>query len=268
MPPVWCDILPALQEIIALEKDRKSQEAFQERVDDRLAYIVPWYERYVEENFTDEERGLMPNLADARDLPSIVALARSNHAEGELPEAAFHDLIDEVLADVEVYKTRTKCELVDMVRCDLACLDLRDVPADDILERYCAYFECYCFSCQRDPDIDGCTYFTYEQLHRHWREVNMDIPWLCADEYDRPGWDPMAGVPNFWPHSEHSAPLVGKWALEAVGIPLDTPRTVLDEWTMQGRLFCACGHPGLPPLEQMSWGKLVSNVPLRMIYES
>lgn len=259
MLSVWRVLLPELKELLALEKDRRAQQAFEERVNDRLDCIIPWYERYLEENFADAELSLMPNLCDARELPSIVALARLNDAQGELAEAAFLELTDKVLADVEEYKMRAKRDLADIVRYNIACQDLRDVPTDDILQRYCAYFECYCFFCQCDPAVDGSTYFTYEQLHKHWREVNPNASWLFEGEYDRSIWDPMAGVPTFWPYSEHSAPSVGRWALEAVGIPLDTPRTVLDEWTMQGRLFCPCGHPGIPPPEQMSWGKLVSN---------
>ena len=53
-------------------------------------------------------------------------------------------------------------------------------------------------------------------------------------------------------------PNPARQAAEAAGIPLDTPREVLDGWTREGRLFCACEDPRMPLPEEMSWGTLVS----------
>ncbi|KAM5540102.1 hypothetical protein V8D89_006242 [Ganoderma adspersum] len=261
---IWNDLLPELEEQLALENERRAQEAFEERVNDRLDLIVTWYDEYIEENLSDAELNLMPNVFDARRLPSLVALAQSDDAQGDLSREAFLELTEDVLADAEKYKRRAQRELADILRCDSACWDLADVPADDLLQRYCAYFECYCSSYRHDSVVDGCTYLTYEQLHAHWRERHPDARWLCGDYEEEPGWDPMAGVPSFWPESKHSAPSVGKRALEAVGIPLDTRWWMLDKWTREGRLFCACEHPGMPLPEQMSWGKLLLHLLLQV----
>ncbi|KAI1789090.1 hypothetical protein LXA43DRAFT_595501 [Ganoderma leucocontextum] len=251
---IWNNVRPKLEEQLAIEKDRRTQEAFEDRVDDRLEVIVQWYDEYIEENLTDIERSLMPNLCDARELPSLVALAQTNDAQGDVPREAFLALTEQMLADAEGYKARAKRELADVLCHHSLCRELKDIPAEDVLQRYCAYFECI-WKC--NPVVDGCAYLTFEQLHAHWREVHPDNPWLHGDEdyhWDR---DDRVQVPTFWPWSEHSVPSVGKCALEAVGIPLDTPRSVLDGWTRDGRLFCACEHPGMPLPAQMSWGKLL-----------
>ncbi|KAM5540116.1 hypothetical protein V8D89_006256, partial [Ganoderma adspersum] len=253
---IWNNLLPKLEELLSLEQYRRTQEAFEERVDDRLDLIVLWYDEYIEENLTDSERRLMPNLCDARELPNLLALAQSNDAQGELSRDAFLALTEGVLADTEEYKARTKRELVDILCRHSACrtLGLEGLPADDVLQRFCAYFECI-WEC--DSVIDGGAYLAYEDLHAHWREEHPDNPWLHGDDDDR--WDRVQ-VPNFWPYSTLSTPSVGKPALEAVGIPLDTPREVLDGWTREGRLFCACEDPQMPVPEEMSWGTLLCHL--------
>ena len=248
---VWNNLLPKLKELLSLEQDRRTQEAFEERVDNRLDLIVPWYDEYIQDNLADAERSLMPNLRDARELPSLLALAQSNDAQGELSRGAFLALTEEVLADAEEYKARTKRGLADILCRHSGCKTwgFEDLPADDVLQRFCAYFECTC-----NDDTDGRAYLAYEDLHAHWREGHPDDPWLHGDNDNRWNW---VQVPDFWPYSELSAPSVGRRVLEAVGIPLDTPREVLDGWTREGRLFCACEDPQMPLPEEMSWGTLV-----------
>ncbi len=224
MATVWNNLLPDLEEQLALGKDRRIQEVFEGRVSDRLDLIVYWYNEYVEENLADAEFSLTPNLLDACGLSSLVALAQSNNAEGELSREALLALTEQLVADVERYKTCAQRELADILCCsDSASEDLEYVPADEALQRYCASFQCYKGSwCDRDHAVGDCPCLTYEQLRAHWREEHSDDAWLSADEDDR--WGTMVvEVPNFWP-SPHSVPSIGKRALEAVGIPLDTPR--------------------------------------------
>ena len=142
--PVWNNLLPKLEEQLALEQDRRTQEAFDERVDDRLDLIVLWYDEYVDENLPESERSPMSNLCDARELPSLFALAQSNDAQGELSHEAFLALTDQVLADAEEHKARAKRELANTLCRNSVCraLGLADVPPEDALQRYCAYFEC------------------------------------------------------------------------------------------------------------------------------
>ena len=206
--------------------------------------VARWVERFEAENAAAG--------ADARELPSLLALAQSNDAQGVLSRGAFLALTGEVLVDVEEYKARTKRGLADILCRHSGCktFGFEDLPADDVLRRFCAYFECTC-----NDVVDGRAYLAYEDLHAHWREEHPNDPWLHGENDNRWNW---VQVPDFWPYSELSAPSVGKRALEAVGIPLDTPREVLDGWTREGRLFCACENPQMSLPEEMSWGTLVS----------
>ena len=225
---------------------------FQNRVDDRLDVLVSWYEEHLKEHFTDAERSLMPNFCDARELPSLLTLARANDARGLLPRSAFLAVTEEMLADIEEYKARSQRALADILCTEREWQpqiseELKAIPAADILQRYCAYFRCT-WRCH--AVVDGCEYLTYEQLHAHWRAAHSNASWLKEDDtYDR------VTVAAFWPFF---LPSVGRNVLEAVGIPLDTPRVVLDGWVKEGRLFCACEHPGMAPPAEMDWGKLVS----------
>ncbi len=210
--------------------------------------IVQWYDNYIEEHFTDVERSLMPNHYNARKLPSLLSLAQADDAQGAVPREGFVALTQQMLADVETYKTCAKRDLADVLCKHSACTDLKDIPVDDVLQRYCAYFRCR-WRC--NVTTTACRYMTYEQMHAHWREAHPDDPWLMHEDLEYT----VVDVAELWPHS---VPVVGRRVLEAVGIALDTPREVLDEWVREGRLFCACKHPGMPLPEDMSWAKLVS----------
>ncbi|PIL34392.1 hypothetical protein GSI_03167 [Ganoderma sinense ZZ0214-1] len=250
---IWNNIRPKLEELLATEKKRRAQEAFEHRVNQRLDTLIQWYDEYMGDHFTDAERSLMPNHYDARKLPSLLSLAQADDGQGDMSREAFVALTEQMLADAAAYKTRAKRELADLLCARSSCRDLKDLPADDILQRYCAYFECD-WACH--AAVDGCTYLTYEQLHAHWREAHPDRPWLLhtvqgpVEEHQYTAVD----VPELWPHS---LPPIGRRALEAVGIALDTPRGVLDGWVREGRLFCACEHPGMPLPQDMSWAKLL-----------
>ena len=206
--PVWNNLLPKLEEQLALEQDRRTQEAFDERVDDRLDLIVLWYDEYVGENLSEAERSLMPNLCDARELPSLLALAQSNNTQSELSHEAFLALTDQVLADAEEYKMRAKRELANTLCRNSVCraLELADVPPEDALQRYCAYFKCV-WEC--NSTVDGCRYLTYEQLHAHWHEVHPENRWLHGDADDV--WNRVR-VPTFWPDQDLSGPSIGRRA--------------------------------------------------------
>lgn len=253
---VWNSIRPKLEQQIVLEKERRIQQDFQDRLDERLDVILQWYEEYLEEHYTAAERGLFPSMCDARELPSLVALAQANDARDIIPRSAFLARIELMLADAEEYKTRAKRALVDLLRNShdsrpQLSEELKDVPVNDVLQRYCAYFTCPPW-CNATPAAGGCEYLTYEQLHGHWRVKHYGVPWMRGPEDDT---RERASVVANWPFF---LPTVGRSVLEAVRIPLDTPRTVLDRWVKEGRLFCACGHPGMPPPEEIDWAKLVS----------
>ncbi|KAI1789087.1 hypothetical protein LXA43DRAFT_1096656 [Ganoderma leucocontextum] len=253
---IWNNIRPKLEEQIAIEKDRRIRQAFQQRVDNRLDVIVQWYDNYVKEHFTDAERSLMPNVCDARELPSLHGLALENDAQGALLHSTFLTLTERMLTDVEAYKTSAKRALVDTL-CNESEWDpqmrkeLKDVPIDDVLQGYYAYFRCMLWC---DAVVDSCACLTYEQLHSHWREAHPHVLWLQADEDDP--WD-RASVAALWPYF---LPTLARRTLEAVGIPLNTSRSVLDGWVKEGRLFCACEYPGMPLPGEMDWGKLLSHL--------
>ncbi len=253
---VWNNIRAKLEEQLAVEKERRVQGAFQARVDNRLAVIMEWYDDYLEERLTDAERSLMPNHYNARLLPSLLSLAQANDAQGSVQRKAFLALTKRMLADAEVYKTRAKRALADVV-CDMpewnpqTCDELKGLPADEVLQRYCAYFTCRA-GCH--GSLYTRPYLTYDEVHVHWRESHPERPWFPSDEYEcEVGPLSMVASLALFPQA-----LAARHALEAVGIPLETPQSVLDGWTREGRLFCACEHPEIPLPPEMSWSTLVS----------
>ncbi|KAI1789085.1 hypothetical protein LXA43DRAFT_1022431 [Ganoderma leucocontextum] len=251
----WNNIRPKLLEQLAIERERRLQEAFDERVDARLDVLVKWYEEYLYENLTDAELGLMPNRCDARSLPSVFDLALADDARGFVSRRDFRAFTEDMLLEADAYKARAQRDLADVLLSDQTCADLEDVPAADVLQRPCAYFACV-RGC--NATVDGCPYLTYEQLHAHWREAHPDAPWLQGEEDHE--W---VEVPELRPLS---LPRLTRFVLEAVGIALDTPREVLDGWVREGRLFCSCEHPAMPLPREMSWGKLLFHL-LHHIHE-
>ena len=249
---VWNNIRPKLEEQLATEKERRAQEAYEDRVSDRLDILVHWYDDYLMEHFTDAERGLMPNRYNARELPSLLSLAQVDDTKGIVSREAFVALTEQMLADADAYKARAKRDLADVLCRHSACQDLKDLPADDVLHCYCSYFTCR-WRCWANSAVDGCSYLTYEQLHAHWREAHPGDPWLMDGDEDHRYI--VVDVPRIW---QDSVPGIARRVLEAVGIPLDTPREVLDRWVEEGRLFCACEHPEMPLPGDISWAKLVS----------
>ncbi|PIL34396.1 hypothetical protein GSI_03171 [Ganoderma sinense ZZ0214-1] len=250
---IWNNIRPKLEELLTFEKERRAQQAIADHVNHRLDVLVEWFEDYVQEHFTDDERGLMPNRHDARELPSLVALALADDAQGDVSREAFLAATEQMLADAEAYKTRAKRELADIL-CNhsaVKCLKLHDRPADDILRGPLAYFRC-AWRCVTVTAVDGCRFLTYEQLHAHWREEHPDHPWLRQGDEDHRYI--AVGVPEL---GSDSVPSVARSALFAAPIKLDTQREVLDGWVREGRLFCTCEHPSLPPPGEMSWAKLL-----------
>lgn len=207
---------------------------------------MEWYEEHVDKNLTEEQRGLMPNRRDARDLQSLDDLAMAGAGWDPLSRRDFRASIEDIMLEADEYKTRAQRELADVLLGDESCADLEDIPPADILQGPYAYFTCV-QGC--DAEVDGCAYLTYEQLHAHWRDVHPDTSWLEAEK----GHEGV-GVPTLWPLS---LPKAARFVLEAVGIAFDTSRAVLDGWVREGRLFCDCAHPGMPLPNQMSWVKLV-----------
>ncbi|KAM5540099.1 hypothetical protein V8D89_006239 [Ganoderma adspersum] len=248
---IWNNIRPKLEEQLAIEKERRAQEAVADRVDARLDLLVQWYDDYVKENFTDAERGLMPNRRNARELPTLLSLALADDAQGAPSREAFLAATEQMLADTDAYKTRAKRDLADVLCKHSAGKVFQDLPADDVLQGPCAFFRCL-WRCTTTTAVDGCPFLTYEQLHAHWREEHPDDPWLMqgveGHRYT------AVDVPELWPES---VPAVARSTLFAAPIKLDTSWAVLDGWVREGRLFCTCEHPGMPPPEEMSWAKLL-----------
>ena len=251
--PVWNNIRPKLEEQLALEKERRAQDAVADRVDARLDVLVEWYDDYVQEHFADAERGLMPNRRNARELPTLLSLALADDVQGAPSREAFLAATEQMLADTEAYKTRAKRDLADVLCKHPMGKDFKDLPADDVLQGPCAYFRCL-WRCHAVTGADGCAFLTYEELHAHWREEHPDDLWLMqgAEGYRYTAVD----VPERWPES---VPSIAESVLFLSNIKPDTPRVVLDGWVREGRLFCECGHPGMPLPEEMSWAKLVSS---------
>ncbi|KAM5540119.1 hypothetical protein V8D89_006259 [Ganoderma adspersum] len=249
---IWNNIGTKLVEQLAVEKERRIQEAFQTRVNIRLDVIIQWYDDYLEEHLTTAEQSLMPNHCDARMLPSLLSLAQADDARGVVPREAFVALTEQMLADTEAYKARVKRTLAELV-CDVPEWNTQtsdetdELPDDVILQRFCAYFMCRA-GCGR---FSYFPYLTYDELHAHWREAHPEKSWIRVNKLGTPTVAHLALYPQA---------LAPRHALEAVGIPLDTPRSVLDGWTREGRLFCACEHPEMPLPAEMSWGKLLCHL--------
>ncbi len=243
----WNNIRPKLEEQLAIERERRLQKEFEERADARLDVLAKWYEEDLFQNLTDPEIDLMPNRCDARELPTLRDFALADDARDRLSRRDFRMFAEDMLSEADAYKARAQRELAEVLLSDRWCADLEDVPVVDVLKRPFAYFACV-RGC--DVVVDGCAFFTYEQLHAHWRVVHPDAPWLYEEEISE--W---VKVPMLWPLS---LPGIAHFALEAVGIAFDTPWEALDGWVKEGRLFCDCAHPGIPPPNEMSWVKLVS----------
>ena len=216
---------------------------------------MQWYDTYLDEHLTAAERSLMPNHHDASMLPSLLSLAQADDAQGSVPHEAFLALTDRMLVDAEAYKERVKRSLAAVVT-DVpwwnpqTCDELKGLPADDVLQRFCAYFLCR----EGCVTLDDRSYLTYDEVHAHWQTWHPDEPWFCQAVENIGDVAPVAALAVLL------NALAVRHALEAVGIPLETPRSVLDEWTREGRLFCSCEHPDMPLPAEMSWGKLVSAI--------
>ncbi|KAM5540097.1 hypothetical protein V8D89_006237 [Ganoderma adspersum] len=161
---IWNNIRPKLEELLAVEKEHRAQEAFVVRVNERLDVIIQWYDDYIKDHLEDAERSLMPNHYDARKLPSLLSLAQADDAQGVISHEAFVALTEQMLTDADAYKTRAKRELADVLCARSTCRVLEDLPASDVLQRYCGYFQCN-WRCR--VAVDGCPYLAYEQLHAH-----------------------------------------------------------------------------------------------------
>ena len=202
------------------------------------------------DHLTTAERDLMPNWYDKSNLPSIIALADADGAHGPVTREAFLAIVDDVLAEADAYKARVQHALADLLLQYCPELKHEDAPVApaDALTRYGAFFTCTPGCIEDDTSC-----MTYPELHEHWRTFHQDEPFMDFEDFS-------FKQPWLASHGQYVLPSVAREVLIAVGIPLETTYVELDGWVREGRLFCACGDPSLPPPEDMDWQQLVRSL--------
>lgn len=258
---VWINLLPKLEPLLQEEKARKTLEAYHERVQQRLEQLSGYYNEWVKD-IPEDERGLMPNTHDGARLPCLLALAQADDAQGDLSLEDFLPLSGQVLIEAKVYLTHAKEIAVMMLQDDIHKMpdydvwyaELESLSADDALSRHYALFEC-----EEQYDVCNTGIVAFEELHSHWRMAHPQTAWGTAGPpqlHVAPG-TPAKLLTRIRCRGSYR---VGGEMLDAVRLPRNTPRAVLDELVKSGRLYCACGDPSMPPPAELDWLTLVSSV--------
>lgn len=239
---VWNNRRPKLEEQIAIGREREIEDERNERARVRLDTLVEFYNEYLQENMSEEERALMPNAFYFGRLPTIDALLSRPAAHGEPSREDFDAIIAQALVEAEQYKKDAKVAILKRLTDKLPSLQeaVDALSPDDAVQWYFAYFSCYSVTCNQ---IKSASFF---ECHAHWRAEHPHDEWLSHSPYG----------------SERIQPLcIADWAemlLNAAAIPLDTPQHTLDRWVREGRLYCGCGAPQLPLPQDLNFVKLAS----------
>ncbi len=258
---VWINLLPKLEPLLQKEKERKTREAYHGRVERRLEQLSSYYAEWVKD-ITEDERRLMPNTRDGARLPCLLALAQANDAKGDLSLEDFLPLSGQVLIEAKAYLTRAKEIAVMMLQDNIDKMpdyevwyaELEALSTDDALSRHYALFEC-----EEQYDVCNTGIITFEELHAHWRTAHPKTAWGTAGPpqlHVAPG-TPAKLLTRIRCRGSYR---VGGEMLDAVRLPRNSPRAVLDELVKSARLYCACGDPSMPPPGDLDWLKLVSSV--------
>ena len=249
---VWTNLRPKLEERIVLARQQRLEEDLLHRIEEREHQIVAFYDEYVAANVPADQRDLMPNAYDMCALPCIKALSTQNDARGDVAREDFEAVVAQLLVEAEEYKAHAMRALVD-----LACKNnrslreaLEGVPPEDALQRWFAYFTCIGPGCSGPTSPRAAT---FREMHAHWRTAHSHKTWLGTINHE-------LGIPWETVQTTYEVPKIGKAAMVANGISLDTTQSVLNEWVRTGRLYCVCGDPSLPLPTELNWIDLVSVV--------
>ncbi|KAI0660261.1 hypothetical protein C8Q70DRAFT_913949 [Cubamyces menziesii] len=243
---VWNNLRPKLEEFLRQEKERTRRNALDIRARPRREQIVKYYEDFVQ-GLPHTERGMMPNAADACRLPCLVELAEKNDANGDVSADEFLALTDEVMQEAEQYKVRAKETVYRIMVNELDHYpgrkqwfeEVKALSPDEALDRHWSLFQCWAKNCWKG-------FFTFGELHAHWRTAHPWRSWEETTPQDSPcflGKHYMGGA-----------------LLEAAGLSRDTPMTALNELVKSGRLYCSCGDPALPAPEELDWPRLAAHI--------
>ncbi len=251
---VWKSIKPKLEALLLEEKESRIREAFEARAEERLDQISGYYDDFVK-GLPEANRTLLPNLYDARYLPSIQALSRENDGQGSVIRDEFLELTAQILQEAETYKANAKqiaatamAECFSRWQAHAREEDLQHLTPDQALTRHYAVFKCAMEG--HSPGVEA-YYLSFEDLHNHWRVYHPTVEWgfRVAEGSGAWGYIRSSGEPRIGKE--------GNLILDAAGLPHDTPMSVLTELLQSGRLYCVCGDPALPPPEQLDWPKFV-----------
>lgn len=253
----WKYLRPKLKALIQEEKERRVRAAFDDRVTHRMGQIAGFFDNFFVD-IPDEQRCLLPNEFDACHLPSLLALAQQNDAQGDVAEADFLALTTQVRQEVDAYKSRAREIAVMMIGDRTWCKaerhawnsTLTKLPPEQVLTRHYALFRCSeTPECQTGP-------LAFEALHAHWRAAHPQTAW-GSSAFDTV-WNTTSSSKLRNRIGVCGDFKVGGEILKAVGLRLGTRMKKLDDLVRSGRLYCSCGDPALPPPEELDWAKLVS----------
>lgn len=265
---VWDTLCPKLKELLAEEQQRRVKAEFKKHKDMRLKQIGKYYEAFTMNEFTPEERVLLPPKSTALTFPALDVLADKEGARNGVRREDFYNAREELREQIEKYKTHFKRRLAVKFVYKAAfktgfIFSPVNGPSglqttDELLAHPMALFECSYHPCNivHRKLLVG----PYQAFHAHLRQEHSS---LCLD--DVLGGDEDVSLPakdtlNSVIVYDMGFELVAKILL-AAGLSSDKWNLTQDGLTalvQEGRLYCACGDPSMPPAMELSWGELVS----------
>ncbi|KAI0755824.1 hypothetical protein C8Q74DRAFT_325216 [Fomes fomentarius] len=267
---VWVTLCPKLKELLAEEQQRRAKAKFKEDKDRRLKNIGKYYEAFTMNEFTPDERVLLPHNNTALKFPVLDNLAEKEGAQKGVRREDFYDAREELRERIEEYKTHFKRRLAVKFVYKAAyktgyIFSPINGPSglqttDELLAHPMALFECSYHPCNivhRELLVGP-----YQACHTHLRQEH---PSLCLNVVlgkDEDVSDPAKDSLNSVVVYDMGFELVAKILL-AAGLSSDKWNLTQDGLTalvQEGRLYCACGDPSMLPPMELSWGDLVKHV--------
>lgn len=137
---VWNNLRPKLEEQLAIGREREIEDERNERARVRLDTLVEFYNEYLQENMSEDERALMPNAFHFGRLPTIDALLSRPDAHGEPSREDFDASIAQALVEAEQYKKDAKVAILKRLTDKLPSLQeaVDALSPDDAVQRYFA----------------------------------------------------------------------------------------------------------------------------------
>ncbi|KAI1789117.1 hypothetical protein LXA43DRAFT_1022584 [Ganoderma leucocontextum] len=216
--------------------------AYHLRLEYRYNELSQWYEEILEddEHLNEDE---LPNAYDGARL--FDALATRNDARAEIHQISVGACQETALVRARTYSFDVRCALAALLSPPHTHQKETRAFLRDMLARPTALFVCDFLGCRGDHG------FQWPAINWHWRDAHED----------ESVWIPAFGGTQ---HRYIRATVWAKGAelantiLDTVGLARDTAMHRLDKLCKQGRLYCACGDPGLST--SPGWGQLVRHV--------